>query len=76
MTAAEFCAVALALGLSNPGMADALGVDVRKVRAYASGGRPIPKVVALTAWALSMQPRVTSARKPAQLVATAAWSVT
>ena len=63
MTAAEFRAVMLALGLGNQGMADALGVNVRRVRAYATGGRPIPKVVALAAWALSMQPRVAEARK-------------
>jgi len=63
MTAAEFAAVVLALGLSNQGMADALGVNVRRVRAYASGGRPIPRVVALAAWAPAMQPRVADARK-------------
>ena len=63
MTAAEFAEAMLALGLSNPGMADALGVDVRMVRAYASGGRPIPKTVALAAEALAMRPRVAAARK-------------
>ena len=39
MTAADFAAIVLALGLGNQGMADALGVDVRRVRAYSSGGR-------------------------------------
>ena len=43
MNADEFAQVALALGLGNPAYADALGVDVRMVRAYASGGRPIPR---------------------------------
>ncbi len=63
MTSADFAAIALALGLGNAGFAEALGVNVRRVRAYATGGRPIPKVVALAAWALSMQPRVASAQK-------------
>ncbi len=63
MNAADFAAIALGLGFSHQVMADALGVDVRRVRAYASGGRPIPRVVALAAWALSMQPRVADARK-------------
>ena len=63
MTSADFSAIALRLGLSHAGMADALGVDVRRVRAYASGGRPIPKVVGLAAWALLMQPRVADARR-------------
>ncbi len=64
MTSADFAAIALALGLGNAGFAEALGVNVRRVRAYATGGRPdIPKVVALAAWALSMQPRVAEARK-------------
>ena len=63
MTSADFCAVMLALELGNQGMADALGVNVRRVRAYATGGRPIPKVVSNAAWALSMQPRVAEARK-------------
>ena len=63
MTAADFAAIALALGLGNQGMADALGVNVRRVRAYATGGRPIPKVVELACWALMMQPRVAEARK-------------
>ena len=62
MQAADFSAIALRLGLSNAGKADALGVDVRRVRAYASGVRPIPKVVGLAAWALLMQPRVAAAR--------------
>ena len=43
--------------------AAALGIDPRRVRAYASGGRPIPKTVALASWALAMQPRVADARK-------------
>ena len=63
MNADEFAAVALALGLSNPAYADALGVDVRRVRAYVSGGRPIPKVVGFAARALSIQPRVADARR-------------
>jgi len=45
------------------GMAHALGIDVKRVRAYASGMRPIPKVVALAAWALSRQMREAEARK-------------
>ncbi len=63
MNAVDFAAIALGLGLSNAGMADALGVDVRRVRAYASGGRPIPQVVALAAWALLWRPRLADARK-------------
>ena len=63
MNALDFSAIALALGLGNQGMADALGVNVRRVRAYVSGGQPIPRVVALAAWALSMQPRVADARR-------------
>jgi len=63
VTAAEFAAVAVALGLGNPAYAEALGIDPRRVRAYASGGRPIPKTVALASWALAMQPRVADARK-------------
>ncbi len=63
MNAADFASVALALGFGNQAFADALGVNVRRVRAYASGGRPIPKVVALAAWALLWQPRVADARK-------------
>ncbi len=67
MTAVEFATIAQALGLSNQGMADALGVNVRRVRAYATGGRPIPQVVALAAWALFMRPRVAEARKMLEL---------
>ena len=63
MNAADFAAAALALGLGNQGMADALGIDVRRIRAYATGMRPIPRLVALAAWALMMQPRVVDARK-------------
>ena len=58
MNSVDFATVALALGLGHQAFADALGVNVRRVRAYASGGRPIPKVVAIAAWALMMQPRV------------------
>ena len=63
MKAAEFATIAQALGLSNQGMADGLGIDVRRIRAYATGMRPIPRLVALAAWALMMQPRVVDARK-------------
>ncbi len=63
MKAAEFTEIMQAHVLNNPGMASALGIDVRRVRAYATGGEPIPKVVALAAWALMMQRRVDSARK-------------
>ncbi len=63
MTSDDFATIALTLELGTSGFAEALGVDVRKVRAYVSGGQPIPKVVALAAWALSMQPRVADARK-------------
>jgi DNA-binding transcriptional regulator YiaG len=63
MNSAEYEAIRAALGLGRGEFARALGVDVRADRAYASGGRPIPKVVALAAWALSMQPRVADARK-------------
>ncbi len=63
MNAADFAKIALALGLGNQAFADALGVNVRRVRAFSSGGRPIPRVVALAAWALSMRPRVADARK-------------
>ncbi len=62
MTSYDFNALALALGLDNTGFAAALGIDVRRVRAFAIG-KPIPQVVALAAWALSMQPRVAEARK-------------
>ncbi len=58
MNAAYFAAIARALGLSNQGMADALGINVRRVRAYASGSRPIPKVVELACWARVMRPWV------------------
>ncbi len=61
--ALDFVNVTLGLGLSSAGMADALGVDVRRVRAYASGERPIPKLVALAAWALAWRPRVADARR-------------
>lgn len=63
MNAQGFTAIALSLGHSHQGMADALGVNVRRVRAYASGGRPIPQVVALAVWALEWQPRVVDARR-------------
>ncbi len=63
MEAAELRAVMLALELGYMGMADALDIDVRRVRAYVSGGKPIPKVVSLAVWALSMQPRVGAVRK-------------
>ncbi len=63
VNAADFADIALGLGLSNAGMADALGVDVRRVRAYASGGRPIPKTIALAAWALLWRPRLADAVK-------------
>ncbi len=62
MTASDFNELALALGLDNTGFAAALGIDVRRVRAYAIG-KPIPQVVTLAAWALMMQPRVASARE-------------
>ena len=58
MKASEFSSIAAILGLSNPAYADALGVDVRRVRAYSSGARPVPKTVALAVWAVVMQPRV------------------
>lgn len=61
MKAAEFNAAALRLGLSNPGMADVLGIDVRKVRGFSAGTRDIPKVVALACWALVMRPRIAEA---------------
>ncbi len=67
MTASDFNDLALALGLGNQAFADALGIDVRRVRAYAIGGRPISRVVALAAWALFMQPRVAEARKMLEL---------
>ena len=63
MNALEFVAAASALGLGHQAFADALGVNVRRVRAYASGGRPIPKLVALAVWALVWRPRVADARK-------------
>ena len=58
MTSDDFATIALTLELGTSGFAEALGVDVRRVRAYTTGGRPIPQVVALAAWALMMQPRV------------------
>ena len=63
MKAADFGEEMLALGLGNQAMADALGINVKRVRAYATGMRPIPQLVALAAWALMMQPCVASARK-------------
>ncbi len=63
MTSAGFNAAMVVLGLSTAGMAGALGVDVRRVRAYASGGRPVPLVVELATWALLMRPRVADARR-------------
>ncbi len=63
MKAYEFFEVQLALDFGNRAFADALGVNVRRVRDYASGDKPIPRVVALAAWALLMQPRVADARK-------------
>jgi len=44
-------------------VSDSPAISTTRFRAYATGGRPIPKVVALAAWALSMQPRVAEARK-------------
>ncbi len=67
MEAAEFAKIMQAHVLNNPGMAVALGVNVRRVRAYATGGEPIPKVVALAAWALMMKLRVAKARKLLEL---------
>ena len=61
MKAAEFSAAELDLGLSSPAMAEALGVDVRRVRAFEAGISEIPRVVALAVWALQMQPRVSEA---------------
>ena len=58
MNALDFVAAASDLGLGNQAFAAALGVNVRRVRAYASGAAPIPRVVALAAWALLMQPPV------------------
>ena len=52
MTSADFSAIALRLDLSNTGMAAALGVNVRRVRAYASGAVPVPRVVSLACQAL------------------------
>ncbi len=58
MTAAEFCTIELDLALSSPAMADALGIDVRRVRAFEGGTNDVPQVVALACWALVMRPRV------------------
>ena len=58
MKAAEFSAIELDLGLSTPAYADALGIDVRRVRAFEAGTSEVPQVVALAAWALFMQPRI------------------
>ena len=63
MNALDFSVAIEAFKVGQVGMADALGIDVKRVRAYASGMRPIPRVVALAAWALRMQPRVADARK-------------
>ena len=62
MNSVDFATVALALGLGNQAFADALGIDVRRVRAYTTG-KSIPRLVALAAWALMMQPRVDAARQ-------------
>jgi len=63
MNSTEYEAVRAGIGLTRAEFASALGVDIRASRAYAAGGRPIPKTVALAAWALAMQPRVADARK-------------
>ncbi len=63
MEAAEFTEIMQAHVLCNQGMANALGVNVRRVRAYAADERPIPKVVALAALALLLILRVSKARK-------------
>ncbi len=46
------------LGLSNVGLAGALGLDPRTVRGYLGGAVAIPRFVPLACWALVMQPRV------------------
>ncbi len=63
MKAAEFTEIMQAHVLCNQGMANALGINVRRVRAYAADERPIPKVVALAAWALLMKLRVAKVRR-------------
>ncbi len=58
MNAQQFEAARRSLDMLKAEFADALGVDVKVARAYALGGRPIPKTVGLAAWALLMQPRI------------------
>ncbi len=63
MSPTDFCKVETALGLNSPAMADALGIDVRRVRAFEDGTGEVPRVVELACWALTMRPRVGAVRK-------------
>ena len=51
-------AASVELGLSNVGMADALGIGVRRSRDYAFGRRDVPRVISLAVWALVTRPRL------------------
>ncbi len=59
----EFKKIGTALGLNTPAMADALGIDVRRVRAFEAGTSEVPRVVELACWTLTMRPRVGAIRK-------------
>ena len=63
MSPTDFRKIETALGLNTPAMAEALGIDVRRVRAFEAGTNEVPQVVELACWALSMKPRVADARK-------------
>ena len=57
MNSAEFEATRADLGLGRGEFADALGVDVRTARRYASGSVPVPRVVSLACQALRSEAR-------------------
>ncbi len=63
MTPTDFCKIETALGLNSPAMADVLGIDVRRVRAFEAGTNEVPRVVELACWTLTMRPRVGAIRK-------------
>ena len=61
MSPTDFCKIETALGLNTPAMAEALGIDVRRVRAFEAGTNEVPQVVELACWALVTQPRIAEA---------------
>ena len=58
MNTAEYVAASVELGLSNVGMAGALGIGVRRSRDYAFGRRDVSRVISLAVWALVSRPRL------------------